>query len=212
MSPFPVWPSRGLYLITPDELDTSRLLARVGPLLALGVAVLQYRNKQADPSQRRKQAQALLEICRAAGVPLIINDDWRLAAGIGADGAHLGADDGEMRGARDALGPDAILGASCYDDISRAERAAAAGANYLAFGAFFESGTKPLARRADLSLLREARQLRLPTVAIGGISPDNARSVLAAGADFLAVIGAVFDAPDPADAARTLITCFEPTP
>ena len=202
----------GLYLITPDEPDTARLLAHVQPLLELGVAMLQYRNKSADASLRREQAQPLLKLCRGAGVPLIINDDWRLAADIGADGSHLGANDGELRAARAAMPAGAILGASCYNDLARAERAAAEGASYLAFGAFFTSTTKPLARRAELSLLHDAARFGLPRVAIGGISPDNARSILAAGADFLAVIGAVFDAVDPAAVVREFHSCFEPTP
>lgn len=210
MNPSTVWPRHGLYLITPDEPDTMRLLARVEPLLAAGVAMLQYRNKSADASLRRKQTLALLEVCRKSGVPLIVNDDWQLAAEIGADGAHLGADDGELRFARNAFGSQAILGASCYNDLARAEHAALEGASYIAFGAFFASGTKPLARRASLPLLREARRFGLPTVAIGGINPDNARGVLAAGADLIAVIGAVFDAPDPFAATRAFLSCFEP--
>jgi thiamine-phosphate pyrophosphorylase len=209
MNPATVWPRHGLYLITPDEPDTARLLARVEPLLAAGVAMLQYRNKSADAALRRQQANALLNLCREMDVPLIVNDDWRLAAEIGADGAHLGADDGELRSLRDALGRDFILGASCYNDLARAEHAALEGASYLAFGAFFASGTKPLARRADLSLLHEARRFGLPTVAIGGLSPDNASSVLAAGADLIAVIGAIFDAPDPVVVIRAFQSCFD---
>ena len=209
MNSSPFLPPRGLYLITPDEPDSARLLARVEPLLAAGVAMLQYRNKSAEASLRRKQALALLEVCRESGVPLIVNDDWQLAGDIGAAGAHLGADDGELRSARDALGPDFILGASCYNELACAEHAALEGASYLAFGAFFASGTKPLAQRADLSLLREARRFGLPIVAIGGISPDNAPGVLAAGADFLAVIGAVFEASDPVVVIRAFQSCFD---
>lgn len=205
-------PPRGLYLITPDEADDARLLARVRPALAAGASWLQYRNKSADAAQRRRQALALLPVCRALGVPLIINDDWRLAAEIGADGAHLGADDGDLAAARAALGPQAWLGASCYDDYARAERAIATGASYVAFGAFFASGTKPLARRAAPELLRRAAGLPVPKVAIGGIRPDNARSLVAAGADLLAVIGAVFDAADPASAVRDFLACFSENP
>ncbi len=199
-----IWPSRGLYLLTPDEPDTRRLVARVEPLLAEGVAMLQLRNKGADSGLRREQALALLPLCRAHRVPLLINDDWRLALETGAAGAHLGELDGELAEARAALGADAILGASCYADLDRAERAKAAGASYLAFGACFDSGSKPLARRAPLSLFRDAARLGLPTVAIGGITPDNAGQVVASGADFIAVIGAVFDAPDPVAAVRAL--------
>ena len=208
MKPLPAWPRRGLYLITPDEPDTARLLARVtGPLTA-GPALLQYRNKVANAALRREQAAALLPLCRAAGVPLLINDDWSLAAELGADGAHLGEDDGELVQARAALGPQAILGASCYNEMARAEAAAMAGANYLAFGAFFLSGTKPLARRADPSLLQASAALGLPRVAIGGITPDNGHLLVAAGADLLAVIGGVFDAPDPTAAAHAYGRCF----
>ena len=202
------WPARGLYLLTPDEPDTAALLARVAPLLGAGVAMLQLRNKRAQPELLREQALALLPVCRSHGIPLIINDDWRLAREIGAAGAHLGEHDGELRDARAALGAAAILGASCYDEIARAERATAAGASYLAFGACFESGTKPTARRMPLSVLRDARRLGLPTVAIGGITPDNAGQVIAAGADFIAVIGAVFDAPDPLAAVHAFQTLF----
>jgi len=204
MNPGTIWPARGLYLLTPDEVDTPRLMARVEPLLAEGVAVLQLRNKGASSSLRREQALALLPLCRTHRVPLLINDDWRLALEIGAAGAHLGELDGELAEARAALGADAILGASCYGDLDRAEHAKAAGASYLAFGACFDSGSKPLARRTPLSIFRDAARLGLPTVAIGGITPDNAGQVVASGADFIAVIGAVFDAPDPVAAVRAL--------
>jgi len=142
-------------------------------------------------------------------VPLIINDDWALARELGADGAHLGKDDGELRVARALLGDGAILGASCYDDIARAETAATAGASYLAFGAFFPSPTKPDARRAKPQLLQASAHLGLPRVAIGGITPDNARQLVVAGADMVAVISGVFDAPDPAVAAHAYRACFD---
>lgn len=202
----------GLYLITPDEPDTARLVARVQAVLAAGPALLQYRNKQADAPLRRAQAAAVLRLCRAQAVPLLINDDWRLAADLGADGAHLGQDDGSLREARTVLGPEALLGASCYNDLSRAERAADEGASYLAFGAFFLSGTKPGAHRAELSLLHEAARFGLPRVAIGGINPDNASTVISAGADLVAAIGAVFDAADPAAAVRAFRSCFDRAP
>jgi len=198
---------QGLYLITPDEADTARLLARVRPVLA-GSALLQYRNKAAPPALRREQAMALLPLCREAGVPLLVNDDWRLAAEIGADGAHLGEGDGEIAAARAALGVAAVLGASCYDDLDRARSAAAAGASYLAFGAFFPSPTKPGARRADPALLRGSAPLGLPRAAIGGITPANGAGLVAAGANLLAVISGVFDAPDPVAAASAYRACF----
>lgn len=202
-------PARGLYAITPDERDTARLLARVRAVVDAGACWLQYRNKTADDRLRREQASALLPLCRAAGVPLIVNDDWRLAAAIGADGAHLGEDDGEIGEARAALGSDALLGASCYDSLERARDAVTRGANYVAFGAFFPSPTKPHARRACPTLLQASAALGMPRVAIGGITPDNGRALVAAGADLLAVISGVFDAPDPAAAARAYRRCFD---
>lgn len=203
------WARRGLYAITPDDSDTVRLAARVETVLLAGAQWLQYRNKAADAHLRQEQAQALLPICRRHGVPLIVNDDWRLAARIGADGAHLGEDDGELTAARAALGEHALLGASCYDRFELARAAAATGASYIAFGAFFVSPTKPHARRASPELLAQSAILRLPRVAIGGITPDNARSLVEAGADLLAVISGVFDAPDPAAAVRAYLSCFD---
>lgn len=204
------WPARGLYAITPDDADTARLLARVDAVLRGGARWLQYRNKSASPALRAEQATALQPLCARHGVPLIVNDDWRLAAAIGADGAHLGADDGDLAAARALLGPGALIGASCYDDAALARRAVAGSASYVAFGAFYPSSTKPLARRAALSLLGDAATLGVPRVAIGGITPDNAPALVAAGADLLAVISAVFDAPDPARAARAFAACFDP--
>ncbi|TZF82452.1 thiamine phosphate synthase [Cognatilysobacter lacus] len=205
----PSWPRRGLYAITPDEPDSVRLLARVRPVLDAGPALLQYRNKRADSALRAEQASALLPLCRARGVLLIINDDWRLAATVGADGAHLGSDDGDLRQARKALGAAAIIGASCYDSIDRARLAADAGASYVAFGAFFPSLTKPGARRAHLPLLTASASLNLPQVAIGGITPSNAPSLIDAGADLIAVVGGLFDAPDPHAAALAYLACFK---
>lgn len=201
-------PGRGLYLITPDEADTARLLARVVPLLPW-TACLQYRNKAADAALRNAQAPALLEACRAAGVPLIVNDEVGLAAAIGADGVHLGEHDCDPAAARQRLGTHALIGVSCYADIARAQAAATAGADYLAFGAFFASPTKPHARRATSTLLREAACFGLPRVAIGGITPDNARALVEAGADLVAVISGVFDAPDPIAAARACRALFD---
>lgn len=205
-------PTGGLYLLTPDEQDTGRLVARVAPLLGEGVAMLQLRNKSGDRRLLREQALALQPLCRAAAIPLLINDDWRLAAAIGADGAHLGAMDGALAEARAALGEGALLGASCYGDLERARAACVAGADYLAFGAFFPSGSKPLARQTTPAVLRDARHLGRPTVAIGGITPDNAHLLVSSGADFLAVIGAVFDAPDPVAAVRAFRRCFPTSP
>ncbi len=194
---------RGLYLITPDDADSERLLARVDAVLD-AAGCLQYRNKTAAATLRHAQAAALAARCRARGVRFIVNDDVALAEAVAADGVHLGEDDGDIAAARERLGETAILGASCYDDIHRAERAARAGADYLAFGACHPSSTKPHARRATPALLAEAARLGLPRVAIGGICADNAAPLLAAGVELLAVIGGVFDADDPPAAARCL--------
>jgi len=192
---------RGLYLLTPDIADTETLLVRVAPLLAF-TTWLQYRNKSASRALQRQQLQALQPLCEQANVPLLVNDDWHLAAELGLSGAHLGADDGDLAEARAALGPDALIGASCYDDLERAHAAVRAGTSYIAFGAFFPSPTKPQARRAGPQLLREAAVLGVPQVAIGGITPENGPALALAGADLLAVISGVFDAQDPVSAAR----------
>lgn len=201
---------RGLYLITPDDADTHRLCARV-EAVAAHATWLQYRNKPADDALRLAQARALVPICRRAGIALLINDDVALAQRVGADGVHLGEDDAGVADARHQLGRQAIIGASCYDDLERAHSMRAAGASYLAFGACFPSPTKPQARRAAPSLLRAAAALDLPVVAIGGITPDNAPRVITAGADLVAVITGVFDAPDPVAAARAFAQAFRHT-
>lgn len=190
---------RGLYAVTPDESDTARLLALAERVLAGGPALLQYRNKTADPALRRAQARGLQALCRAAGVPFVVNDDLALALEIGADGAHLGRDDGPPAAARAALGAQRILGLTCYADWSRATEGAAVGADYIAFGAMFPSVTKPNAPPAPFAMITRAkRELGLPVAAIGGITLANAPQVLAAGADLLAVVSDVFAAGDPA--------------
>lgn len=199
---------RGLYLISPDAPNTRDFLACVAPVLP-HAACLQYRNKRATAAQRLEQADALRVLCSDAGIPLIINDDPALAAAVGADGVHLGEHDGAVAAARALLGQDAIIGVSCYDDLQRAFDAAAQGADYIAFGAFFPSPTKPLARHASLDLLQRARDIGLPRVAIGGLTAENARFVIAAGADMVAVISGIFDAPDPVAAAQAYAACFD---
>lgn len=202
---------RGLYLITPDEADGDRLIERVAAVLPARPALLQYRNKRADAVRRIDESRALKALCDAAAVPLVVNDDWRLALEIGAAGAHLGEHDGDLAEAHNAA-PGLLLGASCYDDLARAEQAAAAGAGYLAFGAFFPTRTKVTTRRATPTLLASAAPLGLPRVAIGGITLDNAAPLVAAGADLIAVVGAVFGAPDPLAAAQRFKALFDAPP
>lgn len=188
----------GLYAITPETpAAASPLAALAERAITGGARLIQYRNKGKDPQRRFGEAQALLAICRTAGVPLIVNDDLELAARVGADGVHLGSDDADPRAARHLLGPDALIGVSCYDRLERALHAQDIGADYVAFGRFFPSTTKPLAVYATPDLLCRARErLTLPLVAIGGITPENGRSLISAGADMLAVVDAVFGQPD----------------
>jgi thiamine-phosphate pyrophosphorylase len=203
---------RGVYLITPDCADTHYLLERTAKALSAGVALLQYRNKVASLGLRETQAGALQILCKGAGVSLIINDHIDLAERIGAAGVHLGGGDSRLEMARQRLGPDALIGASCYDSLERARTAVGLGASYVAFGTFAASPTKPDARRAPLSLLAEASSLGVPRVAIGGIGPDNVRVLVNAGADLVAVISSVYSAPDPAAAVRALAKAFHEFP
>lgn len=200
---------RGLYLVTPDEADSARLAALCASALRGRPALLQYRAKRAPAALRREQAGALLALCRGAGVPFVVNDDLALALAIGADGVHLGRDDGDHAAARAALGAGRLLGVSCYDDFAAAERAVAAGADYVAFGAMFPSPTKPLTVRASPELLSRARAcLPVPAAAIGGITLDNAGGLVDAGASLLAVISDVFEAADPAARVRAYAALF----
>jgi len=200
----------GLYAITPDPTDAAPpLTERVEQAIAGGARLIQYRDKGMDHRQRRDQAAALLAVCRAAGVPLIVNDDLELAREVGADGVHLGRDDDDPRTARQRFGDGAIIGVSCYDDLSLSVAAEAAGADYVAFGSFFPSPTKPHAVRPDPTILTQARlSLRIPLVAIGGITPQNGSLLIAAGAQMLAVITGVFAQPDIAAAARAYTNLF----
>ena len=208
MNPSRAFPG-GVYALTPETADTARLLAQVEAALAGGVAAVQYRDKSADVARRHEQASELVALCRRFGVPLIVNDDLRLADLADADGVHLGRDDGSLREARIILGPKKFVGASCYQSLDLAQAAQEAGADYVAFGSFFPSPTKPDAPRAAPALLRTARAtIRVPLVAIGGITAGNAATLLDAGADSLAVLSALFDAPDIRAAAHDLNQLF----
>lgn len=199
--------ARGVYAIydraglADDALDT------VEAILAAGVVRLQYRDKRAQAPDR-PLITALAELCRRHGADFIINDDWRLARAVGADGVHLGQSDGDPAAARAALGPNALIGISCQDRIARARTALAAGADHVSFGRFFVSTTKPDAPAADPAVLGQARALGVPIVAIGGITRDNAAALVTAGADLLAVSGALFKAPDPAREVAALNALF----
>ncbi|HEL3864675.1 thiamine phosphate synthase [Stenotrophomonas sp. B2] len=199
---------RGVYLITPDEPDTARLLARTAPLLAAGATWLQYRNKTASDALRLEQATALQALCAEHGVPLIVNDDPVLARAVGAAGVHLGGTDGDIASARALLGADAIIGASCYDQLANAEAAAGAGASYVAFGAFFPTTTKITTSRAHIDLLRQSAALGVPRVAIGGLTPDNVGPLIEAGADLVAVVSGIYAAADPVATQRAYLAQF----
>jgi thiamine-phosphate pyrophosphorylase len=202
----PGLPRGGLYAISDGpraDLPSACEMALRG-----GAAMLQYRDKTGDYPRRREEASTLAALCATYHVALIINDDIDLAVDVAAAGVHLGEHDVTVPAARARLGANAIIGVSCYDSIERARRAAGDGADYLAFGAFYFSSAKPAARRATPDLLRVAKPLGLPLVAIGGITPDNAQQLLDAGADFLAVVSGVFGGADPAAAARRYAALF----
>ena len=196
---------RGLYAVTPELADSELLLRLVAQALEGGIAMLQYRNKD---RQNLQEARALAALCRRAGTPFIVNDHLELALECGADGVHLGRDDGDAASARMKL-KGKLLGVSCYDSLAAARAAVAAGADYVAFGSVFVSPTKPAAVRAPLSLFADARALGVPLVAIGGITLENAPPLLKAGADALAVISDLFDAPDIAGRARAYGKLFQ---
>lgn len=200
---------KGLYVVTPDVLEVDLLCEKVKSALIGGASLVQYRNKFADKQLLLKQATALLALCRSYGVPLVINDHLDLCARIDADGLHLGATDSDLSAARRLLGPDKIIGASCYNWFELALQAEDAGASYVAFGACFPSETKPNAVHAPLSLISQAKQkLSIPVVGIGGITLDNAPLVIQAGADAVAVITDVFYDDDIQDISRRYSKLF----
>jgi thiamine-phosphate pyrophosphorylase len=200
---------KGVYAVTPDCADTEYLLLRVSAAIAGGVRLLQYRNKTAAPELRREQATRLIDLCRAAAVCVIVNDCVELACELDADGVHLGAADGTPEAAREALGAKKIIGVSCYNQLDRALAAKAQGADYVAFGSFFSSATKPGAVRAERDLLSAAKAaLDMPLVAIGGISAANASLLVQAGADAIAVVHSLFGAADVEQAAKRLCAVF----
>jgi len=201
---------RGLYAIADTAyLDDARLTGAVEQAIAGGARIIQYRDKKNDIVTRRRQANALSRFCRDGGVIFLVNDDVTLARESGADGVHLGREDMPLEAARAQLGAESIIGVSCYNELEHAVRAEKQDADYVAFGSFFPSRTKPQAVRATLNLLREARrQLKLPIVAIGGVTPENGAALIEAGADMLAVIEGVFAQPDIRAAAQRYANLF----
>lgn len=202
----------GLYAITPDEADTGVLVDKVRQALDGGAALVQYRSKTASPALQREQGEALLALCRRYRIPLIVNDSLELALAIDADGVHLGAEDAPAGSARSQLGPGKLLGISCYNQLEAAVEAEKLGADYVAFGSVFPSKVKPEAVVASFEVLARAKQrLRVPLVAIGGISVENAGQLVRLGVDAVAVITAVFGAPDIRLATRAFCALFQAT-
>jgi thiamine-phosphate pyrophosphorylase len=196
-------PVRGVYAITPEKLAGQDLLSAVDAAIRGGAVLVQYRAKPPQLSD----AIALKALCDQKKIPLIVNDDLALAERLQC-GVHLGELDHSVREARTLLGPDAIIGASCYDSVVLAQRAADAGASYVAFGAFFPSSSKDQPRRASAQILRKAVALGLPCAAIGGLNASNAAPIIEAGADYIAVIAAIFDQPDIAAATLEISRLF----
>ena len=200
----------GIYAITPEDGHTASLLEKVTAALAGGVRFFQYRNKSGSGKFRREQCKAVLGAVRTFGGTLIVNDDYRLALDVGAEGVHLGVDDGSIESARRVLGPEAIIGVSCYASLDRAADLQGAGADYVAFGSFFPSLTKPDAVRAPIELLSSAKsRLSVPVVAIGGINKNNARLLTDSGADAVAVLSSLFAADGVAQQARELVSVIK---
>lgn len=204
----------GLYVITrPLPGGPDALASAVDQAIAGGAVMVQYREKGGVASTRQEEAAAVLRVCRAHAVPLVINDDIGLARQVGADGVHLGRHDASVPAAREALGTRAVVGVSCYNELARALEAGKAGASYVAFGSFFPSATKPNAVQATPRLLREAReQVTIPICAIGGITPANGGELIRNGADLLAVVSGVFEAESVRQAAERYARLFEHSP
>lgn len=202
-------PKQGLYAITDSHLlPDDRIVEAVEQALAGGAVMVQYRDKRPDDDQRQRIAEQLLAVCQRWQRPLLVNDDVALARQIDADGVHLGLEDAAPEQARERLGPDAIIGVTCHDDLERAREQAVGTADYLAFGRFFPSTTKGSAPSASADVLGQAAALGLPRVAIGGITTENAPSLIRAGADLVAVIHGLFAAPDIEARAREFTQLF----
>jgi len=211
---------RGLYAITPESSDLPKLIEQVGQAVAGGASIVQYRNKLLPPNAATMQAKALQTLLSGTGALFIVNDNIELALSIGADGVHVGKDDGDtgaLAGVRERITRDSfssrrqpfLIGVSCYNDLQRAKAAVSAGADYVAFGSFFPSQTKPDAVRADASLIKAAKRiLEVPVVAIGGITLENASQLIAAEVDAIAVITDLFAAADISHRARQFTNLF----
>jgi thiamine-phosphate pyrophosphorylase len=200
----------GLYVITDENLiPEHQLLQQIKTVVSHGAKIVQYRAKSTPNSAQLRQAKQLSEYCHDAGALFLINDNLDLAIASNADGVHLGQNDTAITVARQTLGPQAIIGITCHQSIELALLAEHNSANYVAFGRFYPSRTKPSATKAEISVLIEARKkLTVPIVAIGGITPDNGKPLISAGADMLAAIQSVFGSPTPDKVCETFQTLF----
>jgi thiamine-phosphate pyrophosphorylase len=199
---------RGVYLITPDWTDTARLGAAVAAAIRGGAGAVQYRNKTASAALRIEQAGVLRQLTRSAGLPFFVDNHADLAVAVEADGLHIGRDDGLPAAVRATLPPPMQLGVSCYGDLRLVAQAIEAGAGYVALGAMSASRTKVGAPIVPIDIIGAARRLGVAVVASGGIDADNIAAIAAAGADAVGVVSAIFDAPDPEHATRTLAARF----
>jgi len=205
----PPFPKKGLYAITPDISDTSLLLDKVEKALIGGIALIQYRDKISNTSEKTFRAKAIHTLCLRYRVPLIINDDPELALACEAEGVHLGQTDGSIQHARRLLGESAMIGITCHHDIALAITAEQQSADYVAFGRFFNSSTKPGAPLATIDTLINAKKtIRIPIVAIGGITVDNVKPIISAGANFTAVVDAVFSSKNISSMCRSFHNLF----
>lgn len=199
--------------MTPDWEDTVRLVGVTAAIIDGGAVCVQYRNKTASHDLAAEQAAAIADLCRLRGVTCLINDDVVLALAVGADGVHIGHDDGSCAALRRRVADDFIIGVSCYDNFELARAALSDGASYVAFGAMFASPTKPLAVSAPIELVSRARsELGLPVVCIGGITADNVPALVEAGADMAAVITDIYNADDPRERSGRITAAFDKSP
>lgn len=201
---------KGLYLVTPDWDDTEKMLAATEAGLRGGASLIQYRHKTADADLRKEQAAALLKLCRRHGKPFIVNDYVELCVELDADGVHVGGTDREVDEVRTAVGPDKIVGASCYGSLELARAAHAKGASYVAFGGFYPSRVKKYEVATPPSIVAESKaSIELPVVVIGGMTHENAKPLVAHGADMVAVISSVYMSEDVQDSAVRFSQLFE---
>lgn len=201
---------KGLYLVTPDWDDTQKLVDATEAGLRGGAALVQYRHKTADTALRREQAAALQALCRQYGRPFIVNDFIELCMELDADGVHVGGTDTAVAQVRAAVGPDKIVGASCYGSMDLARDAYRAGASYVAFGGFYPSRVKKYEVSTPAEIVVQAKkEIPLPNVVIGGMTQQNSAPLVAHGADMVAAISSVYMTDDPEAAARAFVQLFE---